>query len=216
MTTRQSAPRDSAKLLLALFGLPAIVTLFAAAGSPLSPNLTLAREATMWQLCAFVLWPAGGRVEWARIGLAKPRLAATVGWTLLALAGMAAAMVAAMLLLSLLQVRAGGEASRSLVPLWLTTLTMVRAGVVEEVFYRGYAIEKLSTGWGTFAGVAVSLIAFAASHYRSGVGGVLLALFMGFPLALVYVRSRNLWACIGAHLLVDLIPNVILPLLSGE
>src|SRR6266542_2102268 len=36
-----------------------------------------------------------------------------------------------------------GSAAFEKLPLWLITLIVLRAGVVEELFYRGYAIERL-------------------------------------------------------------------------
>jgi membrane protease YdiL (CAAX protease family) len=38
-----------------------------------------------------------------------------------------------------------GSAAFEKLPLWLITTIVFRAGVVEELFYRGYAIERLRT-----------------------------------------------------------------------
>src|SRR6266581_4219347 len=44
-----------------------------------------------------------------------------------------------------------GSAAFEKLPLWLITLIVFRAGVVEELFYRGYAIERLRmVGLGPF------------------------------------------------------------------
>ena len=40
-----------------------------------------------------------------------------------------------------------GSAAFEKLPLWLITAIVFRAGVVEELFYRGYAIERLQHDW---------------------------------------------------------------------
>ena len=40
-----------------------------------------------------------------------------------------------------------GSAAFEKLPLWLITAIVFRAGVVEELFYRGYAIERLQIDW---------------------------------------------------------------------
>src|SRR5262245_64834917 len=49
-----------------------------------------------------------------------------------------------------------GSAAFDRLPLWLITAIVFRAGVVEELFYRGYAIERLQlVGLGRFWSVAI-------------------------------------------------------------
>jgi membrane protease YdiL (CAAX protease family) len=61
----------------------------------------------------------------------------------------------------------GSPATFDRSPLWLVTLIMFRAGMVEELFYRGYAIERFrAMGLGKLVSAAIPLIIFAATHYR--------------------------------------------------
>jgi CAAX protease family protein len=100
--------------------------------------------------------------------------------------------------------------------LLVTTLIMLRAGVAEEIFYRGYAIERLQslTGSKWVAGL-VPLVLFAATHYRQGLGGIIAAFVLGGIFTAFYVKFRDLLANITAHFLADFFLNVILPLVTG-
>lgn len=94
--------------------------------------------------------------------------------------------------------------------LWTITLVTIRAGVAEEVFMRGYLLERLTTitqsRW--IAGT-LSLLPFALLHYSGqGWAGVLVSFNAGLVLTLFYFWKRDLKANILAHFLVDFIPNV--------
>jgi membrane protease YdiL (CAAX protease family) len=100
--------------------------------------------------------------------------------------------------------------------LWVVTLLMLRAGVAEEIFYRGYAIERLQSLSGSrMLTVLLPLILFAAAHYRQGVGGIVAAFVLGGIFTAFYMKFRDLLANITAHFLADFVLNVILPLVSG-
>jgi uncharacterized protein len=95
--------------------------------------------------------------------------------------------------------------------LWTITLVTIRAGVAEEVFMRGYLLERLSTLSGsTWIAGGLSLIPFALLHYPGqGWAGVLVSFLAGLVLTLFYFWKRDLKANIIAHFLVDFIPNVV-------
>jgi membrane protease YdiL (CAAX protease family) len=96
-------------------------------------------------------------------------------------------------------------------------VVVVRAGFVEELFYRGYAIERLESLTGSrVLALSVPLLLFALFHYKQGPAGIVVALFMGAVLTGVYVYKRNLWIPITAHFLVDFVPNYLLPLFGSE
>ncbi len=95
--------------------------------------------------------------------------------------------------------------------LWTITLVTIRAGVAEEVFMRGYLLERLTSISGSkwMAG-GLSLIPFALLHYAGqGWAGVLVSFLAGLVLTLFYFWKRDLKANIVAHFLVDFIPNVV-------
>lgn len=98
------------------------------------------------------------------------------------------------------------------ISLWTMTLVTIRAGVAEEVFYRGYVMERLhSAGYTRFAYFWIPLIIFGLGHYTQGISGILISFFTGTILAFIYWKWRDLKANIMAHFLVDFLFNVVLP-----
>jgi membrane protease YdiL (CAAX protease family) len=96
----------------------------------------------------------------------------------------------------------------------MMSFVMLRAGVVEEICFRGYAIErleKLSNSWLIFFLLPCTI--FALLHYRQGPSGMFLAFVTGIFISYVYWKKRDLKANIIAHFVVDFVPNVLLPLL---
>jgi membrane protease YdiL (CAAX protease family) len=99
----------------------------------------------------------------------------------------------------------------SKLPLWLLSLIVVRAGVVEELFYRAYPIERLQwLGLGRFLAVGIPLLVFGLGHVNHGVSSAIIALVVGAVLAGFYLWRRDLVSNMIAHTLVDVI-GVILP-----
>ena len=121
------------------------------------------------------------------------------------------------LLLQRLDIRLGEEHNSVFHPsLLVVTLIMLRAGISEEIFYRGYAIERLQSLFGNkVLASAVPLIIFAAGHYRQGLGGIVATFVLGGIFTIFYLKYRDLLANITAHFLGDFVLNVILPLVSG-
>ena len=94
---------------------------------------------------------------------------------------------------------------------------VLTAGIVEELLYRGYMLERLYTATGKFwAAILISLAAFVLPHTFSWntahVIGVVLPL--GLILSGLYVWKRNLIFNMIIHLMIDL-PLVIMALLAN-
>jgi len=211
-----SAPWQYAGLCIALLGIPLVVALSGWLAPVRTPGSVLARELSIFLLAVVLLWIVhrGERLAFASIGMAPQRVPAMAGWTALSLLGLGIAIVAGMGLIQALGLRFGGSSATPL-PTWATLLVVLRAGVVEEIFYRGFAMSRIETISGSrMLAFALPLLAFAGFHWKQGPGGVVLALLMGAVLAAVFQRTRRLWPCILAHLLVDLVPNVLIPLLQ--
>jgi membrane protease YdiL (CAAX protease family) len=108
-----------------------------------------------------------------------------------------------------------GSAAFEKLPLWLITLIVLRAGVVEELFYRGYAIERLRLiGLGRFWSVAIPLVIFSFGHWSGGAANILIAFAAGLILTGFYLWRRDLVANMIGHGLVDFIANVLPALFS--
>ena len=100
-------------------------------------------------------------------------------------------------------------AAFSKLPVWLLVFIIFRAGVVEELFYRGYAIERLeSLGLNRFWAVVIPLTIFGVGHWTGGWANILIALVLGVILSVFYVWRRDLVANMIAHFLVDFIGNI--------
>src|SRR6266550_4381058 len=103
-----------------------------------------------------------------------------------------------------------GSAAFEKLPLWLITAIVFRAGVVEELFYRGYAIERLRViGLGRFWSVAIPLVIFSLGHWSGGAANILIAFAAGLILTGFYLWRRDLAANMIGHGLVDFVANVV-------
>ena len=102
-------------------------------------------------------------------------------------------------------------------PMAILMLIALRAGVVEEVLYRGYAFERIVelTKSKVLAG-CIPLILFVLGHLAWGPGHLLFVFFAGGLLTLTYAVKRNLVLVILAHFTADVIALVLLPMLLGS
>ena len=108
-----------------------------------------------------------------------------------------------------------GSAAFEKLPLWLITLIVLRAGVVEELFYRGYAIERLqAVGLKPAWAAGIPLVIFALGHWTGGAANILIALALGAVLSGFYLWRRDLVANMIGHGTVDFIANVLPNLFS--
>ncbi len=111
-----------------------------------------------------------------------------------------------------------GLARLLVLPLWLRVLMVVRAGVVEEILYRGYPIERLTwltgSGW---AGALVPLIVFSLAHAPFwGAAYLIVVVPAAAVQTAVYLWKRDLGVNIVAHFLSDCVGIVIVPLLTRD
>jgi membrane protease YdiL (CAAX protease family) len=205
-------------LAVALFALPAVMLVFRLAGySRADSGAVVVRELAVLALVALLLWIVrfGERLQFSSIGFRRQPVGWAVLWTLAVMAAFAAALFLCLgVVLPALGLKygSGGGPAASLL---VTALVVARAGLAEEIFYRGYAIERIQALTGNRAVAAlVPLIMFASFHFSQGIAGILVALFVGAVATTVYLWKRNLVILIAAHFLLDFIPNVLLPLVS--
>jgi uncharacterized protein len=169
----------------------------------------LGREGVYWLLLAvivtFVL-----RIErrpLASVGLTAP------GWRGIVLGLLAAAVTVAGALfiyaivfpaLGLSPSEAGMQALHE-TPVWFRVALILRAACFEELFYRGFMIERLQelTGSKLVAG-GISLAAFTYAHLSFwGWAHLLIVAFAGAILTCVYLWKRNLVITFVAHFATD-------------
>ncbi len=182
------------------------------APDPAATNGIVARELAILAITALLLWIVTTRekLPLSSIGLRFDRVGRSLAWAVAVAAACLAAAVACLAIYGAMGVHYGeGQSISRALP--VTTLAVVRAGISEEVLYRGYAIERLQSLTGSkWIAVAISLPLFAAFHFRQGLAGVVIALVLGAILTAFYLWKRDLLANMVGHFLVDFIPNVLL------
>jgi uncharacterized protein len=85
---------------------------------------------------------------------------------------------------------------------------------VEEIFYRGYLIERITdlTGRRWLAGI-ISWLSFSLVHIRFfGLGPTLEVAIFALIVVLLYIRIKNIWPAIIMHGINDIIGFLIGPL----
>jgi membrane protease YdiL (CAAX protease family) len=143
------------------------------------------------------------------IGLRRP----TAGTLLWGIAG-AAAMIASFMLcyavifplfgLEIDQARTGSIIHN---PYWLQLVIFACAGLVEEIIYRGYLIERIAALTGSvWLAFLLSAVAFTLVHLASWAPSQLIVVAFGAAiLGLLYVWKRDLILVMIAHFLADLV-----------
>ena len=178
------------------------------------PEITFAaaivKETLIWASAAalLVIIRRGEGLPFRSIGLGTCRWWKSIAW------GFVIAVVSAAVALGLAHLTSygngPGSAAFEKLPLWLITLIVIRAGVVEELFYRGYAIERLRMiGLGRFWSVTIPLVIFSIGHWSGGAANILIAFAAGLILTGFYLWRRDLAANVIGHGLVDFVANVV-------
>ena len=197
-------------LFLALFGM----LIARQVVNYLYPNPTFAsaviKEAGMWlvALSLFVIIKVGEGLPLTSIGLGTARWGKSILWGLLL--GVVCLLVGGVLVM--LTGYTGGETGKAFdkLPTWLLSLIVLRAGVVEELCYRGYAIERLhALGLPRGLAAGVPLLIFGVGHWTGGWANILIALVLGAMLALFFIWRRDLVANMIGHWFVDFVGNIL-------
>jgi membrane protease YdiL (CAAX protease family) len=126
------------------------------------------------------------------------------------------------LIISGIVIEANGlEPIRSLQPVlqtysFLTLFGLFLTGtILEEIFYRGYLIERLGVLLGRrwLAGL-VSWIAFTLVHLKFfGLGPTIDVSILSAALVLLYLKEKSIWPCIVAHGINNMLSYLVFPIL---
>src|ERR1700733_3970434 len=166
-------------LCISLFSLIAVSQLSHFVAPHPSVALTLAREAAMFACAGLLLWIVRRRerLPLTSIGIGTSPLWKSLIWGVV--------MAVACVIPAALIAKYGGYAHSAAshifdkLPVWLIFLVVVRAGVVEEFFYRAYSIDRLERlGFGRLAASLTPLAVFAAAHSSGGLVNSLMALVL--------------------------------------
>jgi hypothetical protein len=212
---KRPAPITFLGLFLALFGMlivRSIVNHYCSTPTFASP---VTKEVGMWLVAVVLILiiKLGEGLPLSSIGLSTARLGKSILWGFLL--GIVCLLVAGGLIA--LTHFTGGEAGKAFdkLPTWLLSLIVLRAGVVEELCYRGYAIERLhALGLPRGLAAGVPLIIFGLGHWTGGWANIVIALVLGAILALCFIWRRDLVANMIGHWFVDFVGNVLPRLMS--
>ncbi len=221
MSTKKTSVYTLLGLIIAFAAAPLIITYFTwAYPGDLTDSLVAGKELLILLAAgALILLVLNGEKRGlSSVGLHHKHWGKSLLWSLLLLGICIVAGLACLFVLNALGGSFGEseEASRyDSISLWTMTLVVVRAGVVEELFYRGYIMERLEELTGSWvAYFLLPLLIFALLHFRQGIGGIAISFVLGGIFAFFYWKKRDLKATIIAHFLIDFIPNVLVPLLE--
>lgn len=201
--------------------------LFCALGLPLLilPTRLLLRihaelalqEAIMWGLAVFVLAVLilGEKLPLSAIGLGRLTWKSLVWGTLGAIAIRILAAAVLLIYAKTSGTTLGQDFAHDIgtvtrlgsLPLATVFLLALRAGVVEEVLFRGFGIERLAAVTrNRVTAAAISLTVFTFAHLGGWDIQFLIVVFpAGLVLTLLFLWRRDLWANIWAHFLTDAI-----------
>ncbi|PWL40331.1 hypothetical protein DKG77_05790 [Flagellimonas aquimarina] len=223
MKALKSIPRITILgLLIALFGPPLVIYI----AGELAPEMYTDKFIVVKELLVFAITTVlilliykGEKQTLASIGLHGKHWGKSILLALALTLISCAVLIFLAWVLSLAGIPVGGDEGGKYksVSLWAWTLVVLRAGVVEEICYRGYVMERIEKWTGSwYAYFLIPLVIFALLHYSQGAAGIIISFIIGGILAFSYWKKRDLKANIIAHFLVDLVPNVILPLFISE
>jgi membrane protease YdiL (CAAX protease family) len=221
MKTQNVSPYTFVGLLLAFFGPTLLLGFFRSiAPDSLTNSFVIVRELSLFLMAALLILiiVKGEKLDLESIGLHGRNWGKSIMWSFIMMVIFIAAVLGCLGFFKLVNISYGqNDHAYDHVSLWVMTLVMIRAGVVEEIFYRGYAMErlhKINSNWMVYFLFPSAL--FALMHYRQGIGGIIIAFVGGLVISFFYWKRRDLKANILAHFMVDFIPNVLIPLISGE
>ena len=168
----------------------------------------LGNEAIYWVLVVATVFYVlrVERLPLASIGLRRPGFAdglIGIAFAVATVAGLAALYFVVFPILGLSEAQQLGQLSAA--PGWWLAISVVRAGVSEEVLFRGYPIERLQELTGSkLLALGLPWLVFTLAHAGSwGWTHVIVAGFGGGMLTWLFAWRRNLWVSMFVHCLID-------------
>ncbi len=200
-------------LIISQFGISTINEIFYAIyGSPLNNGQMIVKELLILGLVALLLFYIIKKenLTIASIGLHFTNWRQTLIWVpILVLVGFAL-MLGCIEISKLFGWKFGESTAFDKLSKLTITLITLRAGIAEEVFMRGFVLERVTAISGKkWIAFFISTLLFGLLHYSQGYAGILIATAAGAMFALFYFWKRDLKTNIIAHFLIDFIPNVL-------
>ena len=168
-------------------------------------------EAIWWAIAAaLITWIlVVERSPLSSIGIRRPTWQTLGGAMIGIVVGMATVMLSyALILPSLgLEMNRGATSSITSLPIIMQLAMFIRAGVVEEILFRGYPIERLQELTGSkWIAALVPGVVFIGGHFAFWGAAQLIVVTLGtLVMTLLYLWRRDLVSCMIAHASIDLI-----------
>jgi uncharacterized protein len=214
---RRAAPNRATwfGLFLSLFSMIVIRQACRAVSTEPGTTLALMREAAMFASAGLLLWliRRKEKLPLRSVGIGTSPVWKSLAWGLVI--AVACAVPAAVIAKFTGYGHGSGSQSFAKLPVWLIFIVVVRAGIVEELFFRGYPIDRLKwLGFGRTVSWVIPLLIFGVAHWTGGVANIAIALTLGGILTAFYLWRKDLVANMFGHFLVDFVSNV-LPAIFG-
>ena len=204
--------------LAVVFGVEFVLRDFLLPGSAdnVSIGLALVGEWVAFSFLVFLWIPKVEKKNMASIGLGKFKRRHLVWGVLVYLLVLVPSFISGFVLQSV-----GLPSLRSLQPLikgygFVTLFGLFLTGTfLEEVFYRGYLIERMTIlAKHRWTAAFVSWVLFMLVHLKFfGVGPTIDTSIISAALVLLYLKEKSIWPCIVVHSINDLLAFLIFPLL---
>jgi uncharacterized protein len=197
-------------LCLSLFSMIIIRQIVRAISPEPGTTLTLVREACMFACAAFLVWLVRKKEKLSlrSIGIGTSPVWKSLVWGVVT--AIACILPAALIAKFSGYGHGAGSQTFAKLPILVVLLVVVRAGVVEELFYRAYPIDRLKRlGFGRIASWAIPLVIFGAAHWTGGAVNIAMALVLGAVMTAFYQWRQDLISNMFGHFLVDFVTNVL-------
>jgi len=177
--------------------------------------LALTREACMFASAAVLVWLVRRRekLPLRSIGIGTSPVWKSLAWGVV----IAVACILPAALIAKFTGYGHGTGSQAFtkLPILVVFIVVMRSGMVEELFYRGYAIDRLKRlGFGRIASLMVPLVIFSAAHWTGGAANIVIALVLGGIMTAFYQWRQDLVSNMFGHFLLDFATNVLPRMLS--
>ncbi len=205
-------------ILISIFSIPAINLCYKMQfGEQLTNGIMISRELVILSVVAFLCFyiiPKESKTL-ASIGLHNRNWKQTLWLSLLIAFVCILGVLVCIEICKVLGWKFGESKAFDKLSLPVISLITMRAGIAEEIFCRGFLLERYAAIFNKkWFVILLSSIPFGLFHYTQGYAGILIATVAGIILSIFYFWKKDLKANIIGHFLVDFIPNVVIPLLS--
>lgn len=201
-------------LFISYFSISLLSILFSTIfGNQLNSIQAISRELLIFGCMAFLFWIIIKKenLTLESIGLYNSKWLTTFKNVIIGLIITIGGIALSLWILDLLGLKFGtSTAFDKLTPIAVLVI-VIRAGIVEEVFMRGYIYERMKVVLKSpIAAALISTIPFALFHYTQGWAGIIISFILGSILMGLYMWKRDLKANIIIHFLIDFVPNLLL------